>query len=408
VLVAVNLAYQRRVHGPNFDAQDQIGMVSAIAHESFDGALVVKTLGVEDLEADRFGFASEELRDAKVRSASVQATFNALLDAVPSIGTLAVLVVGAWRVESGAITPGTLVALVNLLTLLVWPLRLFGYVLYELSWALAGFERLDAVLQEPAPSRAAAELTLPDRADLDVRVDHLTFGYERGTATLADVTFAIRPGTTVALVGPTGSGKTTLLLLLARLLDPAGGEIRLGGVDLSRLDPDELTAAVGVVFQEPFLFGTTALDNIVLDSSARAEDAHAAARIARADDFVRNLPDGYDTVIGERGATLSGGQRQRLALARALVRRPRLLLLDDATSAVDPSTEFAILNGLRQHLATTTTLMVATRPSTIALADEVLFLDQGHLAGRGSHQHLLATVPGYARLVRAYEKGQAA
>src|SRR5581483_7629505 len=170
----------------------------------------------------------------------------------------------------------------------------------------------------------------------------------------------------------------------------------------------DLTAQVALVFQEPFLFGTTVAENIVLDGPGSREDAVTAAALARADDFVRNLPAGYDTVIGERGATLSGGQRQRLALARALVRRPGLLLLDDATSAVDPATEFAILDGLRDHLRTTTTVMVATRPSTIALADEVLFLDHGQLAGRGSHAHLLATVPGYSRLVRAYEKGAAA
>jgi ABC-type multidrug transport system fused ATPase/permease subunit len=398
------------VHSANFEAQNQIGEVSAIAHESFDGALVVKALGAEDAETERFAAAAQSLRAAKVRSASVQASFTALLDAVPSIGTIAVLVVGAWRVETGAITPGTLVALVNLLTLLLWPLRLIGYVLYELSWALAGMDRLDAVLDEPVPAPLAhpRRLSRDDDVKIDLRVEHLTFCHQPTAATLADVTFTIRPGSTVALVGPTGSGKTTLLLLLARLLDPTSGSISLGGVDLSLLDPDDLTAQVALVFQEPFLFGTTVAENILLDGPASREDAVAAATVARADDFVRNLPDGYDTVIGEQGATLSGGQRQRLALARALVRQPGLLLLDDATSAVDPATEFAILNGLRDRLRTTTTLMVATRPSTIALADEVLFLDQGQLAGRGAHSRLLATVPGYSRLVRAYEKGSAA
>ncbi|HZQ27308.1 MAG TPA: ABC transporter ATP-binding protein [Acidimicrobiales bacterium] len=408
ILLVLNVSYQRRVHSPNFEAQNQIGDVSAIAHESFDGALVVKALGAEDAETERFGAAAEELRAAKVRSASVQASFTALLDAVPSIGTIAVLVVGAWRVESGAITAGTLVALVNLLTLLLWPLRLIGYVLYELSWALAGMDRLDAVLDEPVPALPAHPRRLAPGHPMDVRVDHLTFCHEPTSATLADVTFTIRPGATVALVGPTGSGKTTLLLLLARLLDPMSGSISIGGVDLSQLAADDLTAQVALVFQEPFLFGTTVAENIVLDGPGSREDAVTAAALARADDFVRNLPAGYDTVIGERGATLSGGQRQRLALARALVRRPGLLLLDDATSAVDPATEFAILDGLRDHLRTTTTVMVATRPSTIALADEVLFLDHGQLAGRGSHAHLLATVPGYSRLVRAYEKGAAA
>jgi ATP-binding cassette, subfamily B, bacterial len=219
------------------------------------------------------------------------------------------------------------------------------------------------------------------------------------------VSFRVPAGGTVALVGPTGSGKSTLALLLARLLTPDRGRIRLGGRDLGELDRGELAGTVSIAFQEPFLFSTSVADNIGLERDG-GDGVLDAARLAQADEFVARLPAGYDTVVGERGATLSGGQRQRVALARALAGRPRLLLLDDATSSVDPVTEAAILNGLAGHLPSTTTVVVASRLATIALADRVLYLEGGRLVAEGSHEELLARAPGYARLVRAYEQAE--
>ncbi|MDQ1439665.1 MAG: ATP-binding cassette, subfamily bacterial [Acidimicrobiaceae bacterium] len=400
-LIVLNLLYQRRVEVPARHAQDLTGAVSAVAHESFDGALVVKALGAEDMQAATFEAAATELRDARVHVASLQAGFNALLDGLPSVATIAVLVIGAWRVDAGAISPGTLVAFVNLLTLLVWPLRLIGYVLADLSRTVAGFDRIEHVLNEPLPPPHPKPAHLP-AGPLDLHVEGVGFEYEQGAPVLEDVTFSIRAGTTVALVGPTGSGKSTLLLLLGRLMEPTQGAVRLGGVDLDAVADDDFRAAVALAFQEPFLFGTTIRDNVLLGRSASDDDVRAALALARLTEF------DSATVVGERGATMSGGQRQRLALVRALVGRPRLLLLDDATSAVDPSTEAAILNGLSDGLGTTTTIMVATRPATIALADEVLYVEEGRVVARGSHDDLLRRVPGYARLVRAYEQGKAA
>jgi ABC-type multidrug transport system fused ATPase/permease subunit len=222
---------------------------------------------------------------------------------------------------------------------------------------------------------------------------------------LDGVRFEVEPGESVAIVGPTGVGKSTLSMLMVRLADPDEGTVRMGGVDLRQADPRSLRRAAAIVFQESFLFATSVRENIALDSGADDEQVVSAAKIASADRFIRALPHGYDTVVGERGHTLSGGERQRVALARALTREPRLLILDDATSAVDPAIEADILGALRAELRTTL-IVVAYRLSTIRLADRVIFLENGRVAGTGTHEELMQSTPGYAAIIRAYEMGE--
>jgi len=394
-----------RVEHHYAEAQRRAGTVSGVAAESFDGAAVVKAVGAEDREAARFRVETHALRDARTAAARTRASYEAVLDALPSLGMVALVGLGAQRIEDGALTTGQLVAFVNLFALLAFPLRMIAFVLADLPRSLAGWDRTRVVLAEPLPPRPPHVVPLP-AGPLDLALERVSLTFDDGAVAPAirDVSLRVPAGATLALVGTTGSGKSTLLLLLGRLLAPTEGQVLLGGVDLAVVGDAELAGAVATAFQEPFLFGRSVAGNIGLGRSRGAdrEELTKAASLAQADDFVRHLPDGYDTVVGERGATLSGGQRQRVALARALVSVPRVLLLDDATSSVDPVTEGRILSGLHERLADTTTVIVATRISTIGLADQVAYLDRGRLVATGTHDHLLATQPGYRAVVEAY------
>ena len=403
-LTLLNRYYSRRVEAPARRTQERMGEVSAVAHESIDGALVVKTLGRERAEVRRLEGAAGRLRDERMAVGSLRADFEPGFEALPSLGMVVLIAMGVWRISTGAISLGTLVQFVSLFQLMAFPMRLIGYILSDIPRAVVGRERLEDVFTEPVALAPPQDLLSAPEGPIPLSVRDVSFSYP-GTSVLDGLSFDVAPNESVALVGPTGSGKSTLTQLLVRLADPDRGRILLGGVDLTRMDPADLRRTAAIVFQESFLFAGTVRDNITLGLDVSDEEVEAAARLAQAHGFVSRLARGYDSVLGERGVTLSGGQRQRLAIARALVRKPRLLILDDATSAVDPTVEAEILDGLKRELETTL-FVVAYRVSTISLADRVLFLDQGRVVATGTHQELLEH-PAYEAMVRAYERSAA-
>ncbi|MBZ5733373.1 ABC transporter ATP-binding protein/permease [Nocardioides sp. TRM66260-LWL] len=422
-VIAANLAFQRRSSPLMTRAQELRAELSEVAHESFDGAMVVKTLGRESEETRRFAEIAQRLREVNVRAGRLRAAFDPALAALPSLGVLVVLATGVHRVGTGATAAGDVVTIAYLLTVVAFPIRSLGWLLGEFPRSVVGYRRVTAVLEAdgemphgesrlPADARGGARLELRDVA----------YAYDPDQPLLHGVTLDVAPGRTVALVGATASGKSTLTSLVTRLVDPDAGRLTLDGVDLRDLAPGELARAVAVVPQTAFLFDDTVRGNVTLGADLPDDAVWAALRAAQADEFVAALPHGLDTRLGERGTSLSGGQRQRLSLARALVRRPRLLVLDDATSAVDPEVEGRILAALRRpdplaraadasvddpaidpDVPPPSLLVVAYRKATIGLADEVVHLDGGRIAARGTHAELLATSPAYAALVNAYE-----
>lgn len=428
LVVIANLVYQRYQSPLMTRAQVLRAELSEIAHESFDGALVVKSLGREEEETARFAAKAEALRDTSIKAGVVRALFDPVMEGLPNLGVLAVLLVGVWQVEAGRAAAGDVVTIAYLLTVVAFPIRSIGWLLGEFPRSVVGFRRVRSVLGETAETAYGEEqvairaggarlevrdvgFTHPVGA-ADARLDGSgpapttapTTGPETvGTPVLDGVSFTVPAGSTTAVVGPTASGKSTLTALLFRLIDPDAGQILLDGTDLRRLARGELARVAALVPQTPFLFDDTVRGNVALGAPISDEDVWRALRIAQADGFVSALPDGLQARLGERGATLSGGQRQRISLARALVRRPRLLVLDDATSAVDPEVEARILAALRADSTDTTVVVVAYRKATIALADHVVFLLDGAVADQGTHAELLARNAAYADLVNAYE-----
>jgi ATP-binding cassette, subfamily B, bacterial len=413
-ILLVNLLYQRRLSPLATRSQALRAELSGVAHESFDGALVVKALGREGEETARFAAVARELRDANVAVGRVRGAFDPVLEALPSVGVLAVLLVGSARVSAGTLDPGALVSVAYLLMVVAFPIRAIGWVLGELPRAVVGWRRVDRVLSATgAPSYG--DVPVGDGADpVRLGVSDVSFAYAGhgpGPAEAYDVlrgvTLDVAPGRTVAVVGPTGSGKSTLASLLVRLVDPRTGRILIDGTDVRDLARGAVAGAVALVFQHAFVFEDSIRENVTLGGDFTDEQVWSALRLAQADRFVSALPVGLDSVVGERGATLSGGQRERLALARAVVRRPRLLVLDDATSAVDPEVERRILAGLRAAALPATVVVVAYRRATIALADEVVYVEHGRVLARGTHEELLAASAGYRNLLTAYERDAA-
>ncbi len=390
VLIAINITYQHRVDRHYTAAQGHLGDLSAAVHESFEGVQVVKAFGAEARETERLSVIAGRLRESRTSAVLLKGSFDALLDSIPALANVALVLLGAYRIRSGDITIGDLASMIYMFTLLVFPLRLIGFALSALPHSLAGWNRVREVLDEPL--EADPELGVAVAADgVGVAFAGVSYEFEAGRAVLSGVDVSVVRGGTTALVGTTGSGKTTLLRLAAGLIGPSSGTV------------STVPGTRTIVLQEAFLLGASLRDNIAFGGDFGDDEIWTALDTAEGRDFVEDLPRQLDTEVGERGVSLSGGQRQRVALARALVRRPALLLMDDTTSALDPSTEARVVARLRAALTDATVLMVASRPSTIALADQVVFLNDTTIEATGTHIELLATNDTYRSIMEAFE-----
>jgi ABC-type multidrug transport system fused ATPase/permease subunit len=368
------------------------------------GVRVVKAFAQEKRQLDRFGHSVQRVFDQQLYATRIQAFYGPMISFLPSLGLAAILLVGGRDVINGSLTVGQFTAFYAYLLLLIGPMRTLGYMLGAGQRATASGARIFQILdREPRMTVPADAPALPDGPGR-VTFEHAGLTFEGAAQpALSDINFEVEGGRTIAVVGAMGSGKTALVSLLPRLYDATEGAVKIDGADVRSVDMVSLRHAIAIVNDDPFLFSATVHDNIAYARpDASREDVERAARAAQADDFIEAMPDGYDTLVGERGLTVSGGQRQRLAIARAILADPRILILDDATSSVDASTEQEIKLALRELLAGRTTFVIAHRLSTIALADEIVVLEHGRISARGTHEVLLDESPLYQEIV---EKG---
>ncbi len=390
ILLTLNIGYQRRIDRFYNLAQKELGTLSEAVHESFDGVMVVKSFGAEGRETEKLARISSRLKDARISAIGVRSIFEAMLDVVPTLINVLLIVLGAFRVKSGDMSVGDLSSFIYLFTLLIFPLRIIGYLFSEIPHSVAGWRRIREVLDEEL---LADPILRIDRAQAGVAIEinELCFSHQDGSPVLKNLSMKIQQGKVVALVGATGCGKSTLLHLISGLIEPISGSlaVQAGGVAL--------------VFQEAFLFAESLRYNITLDADISNERVTKAISAAQCQDFISDLEQGLETMMGERGVSLSGGQRQRVALARAIAQDRPVLLLDDTTSALDPKTESNVISSLRGISTGRTLLIVASRPSTIALADEVFFMADGRIVDQGTHQSLLEKSEPYRLLISAFE-----
>ncbi len=403
VLIALAYRYSSVSHPVLRDVQQKIADVATVAEENIVGVHVVKSFAQEEQEAQKFDRRSEAVFRRTIDANKQRSLYVPLLAFIPLLAQGAILLVGGWMVVHDQLTVGEFFAFNLYVSLLIMPLRMLGMWIGQSQRATASGERIFQVLDEPEEiSDRPGAIELPP-GEGRVAFDGATFGYDPTRPVLHEIDLEIAPGRNVALIGHTGSGKTTLTALVPRFYDVTAGRVTIDGADVRDVKLASLRRAIAVISQDPFLFSTTVRENIAFGApDATDDEIEHAARLAQAHEFIADLPDGYDTVIGERGITLSGGQRQRVAIARAIVTNPRILILDDATASVDATTEAKIRVGLREAMEGRTTLIIAHRLSTISLADEVVVLDHGRIAARGTQVELAETSPVYREI---YEHG---
>jgi ABC-type multidrug transport system fused ATPase/permease subunit len=390
ILVVLAYRYSHVSHPTLRDVQQKLADVATVAEENIVGVHVVKSFAQEAAERAKFDGRSEAVFNQTITANRQRALYVPLISWVPLVAQGAVLLVGARMVTNGSLTVGGFVAFNLYLGMLVMPLRSLGMWVGQAQRATAAGERIFEIMDAPEEIADRSDAVELPPGGGDLRFEGVGFEYMDGRPVLEDVNLDVPAGKTIALIGHTGSGKTTLTSLVPRFYDVSTGRVLVDGVDVRDVKLGSLRRGIGVISQDPFLFSATARENITFGAPDLSdEEVERVARLAQAHEFVERLPDGYDTVIGERGITLSGGQRQRLAIARAIAVDPRILILDDATASVDATTEAKIRLGLREAMRGRTTLIIAHRLSTISLADEIVVLDAGRIVARGAHDELL-------------------
>jgi ATP-binding cassette subfamily B protein len=396
--------FSRRIHPAVLAVQQEQAQLATVVEESVSGVRVIKGFGAHEVTAARLRTEADDIRNVSLEAARVRSAFLPALDLLPNLGLLAVLALGGHYVLNGEMTRGQMLEFMQYIGLLIFPLRNLGMTVAFGQRAAAALLRVNEVLTTaPEVADPPRPATLPDGTNKGaVHFDHVSFGYGNDAHVLRDFDLEIPAGASVAVVGATGGGKSTVARLLIRFYDVQSGAIRIDGVDVRDITLSDLRREVAIVFEDTFLFHDSVGANIAFSRPDTPQaEVEAAARLAGAHEFIVDMPDGYATMIGERGYSLSGGQRQRIALARAIVANPRVLVLDDATSAVDPSKEHEIREAMRTVMAGRTTIVIAHRPGTIRLADTVVLLDAGKVAAVGTHDDLLATSDRYREVLAA-------
>ena len=403
--------FSRRLHPAVMGIQQESAELAAVVEETVAGVRVVKGFGAEDVQATRLRAEADGVYDRSMEAAAVRATFLPALELLPNLGLIATLGYGGHQVLDGQLTLGQLVGFNVFVVMLIWPLRMLGMIIAQAQRAAAAAERVHEILvTAPVITDSSSGSPLPAGGPGEVRFEAVRFSYAPELPVVLDGFDLVVPaGQSVALVGATGSGKTTVARLIPRFYDAVAGTVRVDGVDVREVRLRELRRAVGIVFEDTFLFSDSIAANIAFaDPDALPEAICRAARLAGADQFIEALPEGYDTLIGERGFSLSGGQRQRIAIARAILADPRVLILDDATSSVDPTKEHEIRDALAEVMRGRTTIVIAHRPATIALADRVVLLSGGRVVADGTHTSLLEASDEYREVLAAAEQRAAA